>query len=74
MMEASTSQSGGLQSGPDVIVHRLGIKATGFKTRYKRDRVTFDKEEGQKGSERASDIFELKKGVPLNHKGTPFLF
>jgi CspA family cold shock protein len=32
-----------------VFVHHTGINATGFKTLYENDRVTFDIEEGKKG-------------------------
>jgi CspA family cold shock protein len=34
------------EDGPDVFVHHT---ATGFKTLYENDRVTFDIEEGKKG-------------------------
>jgi CspA family cold shock protein len=37
------------EDGPDVFVHHSGINATGFKTLYEGDRVTFDIEQGQKG-------------------------
>ncbi len=37
------------EDGPDVFVHHTGINATGFKTLYENDRVTFDIEEGKKG-------------------------
>ncbi|HUV79097.1 MAG TPA: cold shock domain-containing protein [Desulfobacterales bacterium] len=39
----------GQEDGPNEFVHRSGIKATGFKTRYDGDRGAFDKEQGQKG-------------------------
>ena len=37
------------EDGPDVFVHHSGINATGFKSLYEGDRVTFDIEQGQKG-------------------------
>ena len=37
------------EDGPDEFVHHTGINATGFKTLYENDRVTFDIEEGKKG-------------------------
>ena len=37
------------EDGPDVFVHHSGINATGFKTLYDGDSVTFDIEQGQKG-------------------------
>ena len=39
----------GQEDVSDVFVHRSGIKATGFKTRYDGHRGAFDKEQGQKG-------------------------
>jgi len=37
------------EDGQDVFVHYSGINATGFKTLYEGDRVTFDIEQGPKG-------------------------
>jgi CspA family cold shock protein len=37
------------QEDGDVFVHHTGINATGFKTLYENDRVTFDIEQGPKG-------------------------
>jgi CspA family cold shock protein len=37
------------EDGPDVFVHHSGINASGFKTLYEGDRVTFDIEKGTKG-------------------------
>ncbi len=37
------------EEGPDVFVHHTGIKATGFRTLYEGDRVSFDIEDGDKG-------------------------
>lgn len=37
------------EDGTDVFVHHSGINATGFKTLYEGDQVTFDIEQGQKG-------------------------
>ena len=37
------------ENGPDVFVHHTGINATGFKTLYEGDSVTFDIEQGPKG-------------------------
>ena len=36
--------------GPDVFVHHTGINASGFKSLREGDKVTFDVEEGPKGS------------------------
>ena len=36
--------------GPDVFVHHSGINASGFKSLNEGDRVTFDVEEGGKGT------------------------
>jgi len=38
------------ENGPDVFVHHSNINATGFKSLKEGDRVTFDIEQGQKGS------------------------
>ncbi len=38
------------ENGPDVFVHHSGINANGFKSLREGDRVTFDVEQGQKGS------------------------
>ncbi len=35
--------------GPDVFVHHTGINASGFKSLYEGDRVTFEIEQGKKG-------------------------
>jgi len=37
------------EDGTDVFVHHSGINATGFKTLFEGDRVTFNIEQGQKG-------------------------
>ena len=37
------------EDGADVFVHQTGINASGFKTLYEGDRVTFDIEQGTKG-------------------------
>ena len=36
--------------GPDVFVHHTGINAPGFKSPREGDKVTFDVEQGPKGS------------------------
>jgi CspA family cold shock protein len=36
--------------GPDVFVHHTGIDAAGFKSLREGDKVTFDVEQGPKGS------------------------
>ena len=38
------------EDGPDVFVHHTGINAVGFKSLNEGDRVTFDTEEGEKGT------------------------
>ena len=38
------------ENGPDVFVHHSDINASGFKSLKEGDRVTFDVEQGQKGS------------------------
>jgi CspA family cold shock protein len=53
------------EDGPDVFVHHSGINATGFKSLYEGDSVTFDIEQGPKGP---------KKGIPSNCEEMPFLF
>ena len=37
------------ENGPDVFVHHTGINASGFKSLYEGDNVTFEIEEGRKG-------------------------
>jgi len=37
------------EDGSDVFVHHSGINATGFKSLYEGDQVTFDVEQGKKG-------------------------
>jgi CspA family cold shock protein len=37
------------EDGSDVFVHHSGINATGFKSLYEGDQVTFDIEQGNKG-------------------------
>ena len=37
------------EDGQDVFVHHSGINASGFKTLYEGDKVTFEIEQGQKG-------------------------
>jgi CspA family cold shock protein len=37
------------EDGSDVFVHHSGINATGFKSLYEGDHVTFDIEQGKKG-------------------------
>ena len=37
------------EDGPDVFVHHSGINASGFKSLYEGDNVTFEIEEGKKG-------------------------
>jgi CspA family cold shock protein len=44
-MSCGTLQFGTMRT----FVHHTGINATGFKTLYENDRVTFDIEQGQKG-------------------------
>jgi CspA family cold shock protein len=38
------------EDGPDVFVHHTGINASGFKSLNEGDQVTFDIEQGPKGS------------------------
>jgi CspA family cold shock protein len=37
------------EDGSDVFVHHSGINATGFKSLYEGDQVSFDVEQGKKG-------------------------
>ena len=37
------------EDGSDVFVHHSGINASGFKSLYEGDQVTFDIEQGKKG-------------------------
>ncbi|MFC1531806.1 cold-shock protein [Thermodesulfobacteriota bacterium] len=37
------------EDGSDVFVHHSGINASGFKSLYEGDQVTFDVEQGNKG-------------------------
>ena len=37
------------EDGSDVFVHHSGINASGFKSLYEGDQVTFDVEQGKKG-------------------------
>lgn len=44
--------------GEDVIVHHSSIQCKGFKTLFAGDKVTFEIEEGQKGS-RAANVVKV---------------
>ncbi len=46
------------ESGDDVFVHHSSIQSNGFKTLFAGDKVTFEIEEGQKGS-RAANVVKV---------------
>ncbi|WP_096895948.1 cold-shock protein [Candidatus Scalindua japonica] len=46
------------QSGDDVFVHHSSIRCNGFKTLFAGDKVTFEIEEGLKGT-RAANVFKV---------------